>query len=263
MSQTLEVSCVDAFEDNYIWLIHSQNHDNKDAIVIVDPGEPNPVIKAIETHQYKPAAIFITHHHGDHTGGVRTLVEQYQIPVYGPKNENIPVVTIPCDSEQIVTLPELALEFQVLDVPGHTRGHIAYLGHSALFIGDTLFAGGCGRLFEGTGKQMHQSLSQLLTLDPNTLVYCAHEYTIDNLNFAIQVEPDNQTLIKRIEDTKELRNNNQRTVPSLLSLELTTNPFLRFDQNTVKYAAREYTGQALLTPDAVFTATRNWKDDVD
>jgi len=263
MTKTIEVSRVKAFEDNYIWLIHSLNPNNDKGIIIVDPGEHQPVIEQIEIHHYVPAAIFITHHHGDHTGGVKKLVEQYNIPVYGPKNENIASVTTPLDNSQKVSLPDLNLEFSILDVPGHTRGHIAYLGHGSLFIGDTLFAGGCGRLFEGTGQQMHHSLSQLLTLNPNTLVYCAHEYTSDNLNFAIQVEPENQALIERISETKELRQHNKATVPSLLSVELATNPFLRFNENTVKLAAQEYTGKTLLTADAVFTATRNWKDDID
>lgn len=261
---TTKVTYVPAFDDNYIWFIHGlpEKHAEKQ-IIIVDPGDETPVIEAIEQHNYLPQAIFITHHHSDHTGGIHALVKQYQIPVYGPANEKIPLITHKLTENQTVSLNSMGLTFTIIDVPGHTRGHIAYLGHQCLFIGDTLFAGGCGRLFEGTAEQMHQSLSKLLLLDSDINVYCAHEYTQDNLKFAIRVEPDNKTLLKRIEDTKFMRKNHLPTVPSRLGLEKQTNPFLRFDMDSVKMAAEGFANQSLDVPSHVFKTVRYWKDTLD
>jgi len=261
---TAKVTYVEAFDDNYIWFIHGlpENHAEKQ-IIIVDPGEEEPVIRSIEQNQYQPQAIFITHHHGDHTGGINALVENYQLPVYGPANEKIPHITHPLSEKQTISLKSMGLSFTILDVPGHTKGHIAYLGQQSLFIGDTLFAGGCGRLFEGTAEQMHHSLSKLLAMDDRTMVYCAHEYTQDNLLFAQRVEPDSELLKQRIDETKRLRQNNQPTVPSSLKLEKQTNPFLRFDIETVKKAAENFANQPLNTPAEVFKTVRYWKDTLD
>jgi hydroxyacylglutathione hydrolase len=264
ISNTAKVSFVPAFEDNYIWFIHGLPEFNAEKkIIIVDPGDEQPVIEAITAHHYEPQAVFITHHHGDHTGGVSVLADKYEIPVYGPENEHIPHISHKLSEKQTISLKSMGLTFTILDVPGHTRGHIAYLGHQCLFIGDTLFAGGCGRLFEGTAEQMHASLSKLLVLDDDTQVYCAHEYTRDNLIFARRVEPDNPDLIKRIEDTENLRKLNKPTVPSLLKLEKLTNPFLRFDRANVKAAAETFSGESLKTPAQVFKTVRFWKDTLD
>jgi len=261
---TIKVTYVPAFDDNYIWFIHGLPEKQAEKqIIIVDPGDEVPVIQAIEHHHYQPQAIFITHHHGDHTGGVSELVKKYQIPVYGPAREKIPQITHKLSEKQTISLNSMGLAFTILDVPGHTRGHIAYLGHNTLFIGDTLFAGGCGRLFEGTAEQMHHSLSQLLELDNDTMIYCAHEYTQDNLVFAQRVEPENEHLIQRIEDTRQLRQNNQPTVPSNLALEKQTNPFLRFNISSVKNAAEGFAHQTLDTPAEVFKTVRYWKDTLD
>ncbi len=258
------ISRIPAFDDNYIWFIHGLTEKQAEQqIIIVDPGDAEPVLKAIETHKYLPQAIFITHHHGDHTGGISKLVKQYKIPVYGPQNEQIPHLTHALSEKQTVSIDSMGLSFEVLDVPGHTIGHIAYSGHRALFIGDTLFAGGCGRIFEGTAEQMHQSLSKLLTLAADTLIYCAHEYTQDNLAFANRVEPENTILAQRIQDTLKMRAINKATVPSTLELEMKTNPFLRFDTDSVRTAAETFAQQALNTPADVFRVTRHWKDTLD
>lgn len=261
---TVKVTYVPAFDDNYIWFIHGLPEKQAEKqIIIVDPGDESPVIQAVEQNNYQPQAIFITHHHGDHTGGISALVKNYQIPVYGPALERIPQITHKLSQKHTISLKSMGLSFRILDVPGHTRGHIAYYGHSSLFIGDTLFAGGCGRLFEGTAEQMHQSLSQLLELDNETMIYCAHEYTQDNLEFAQRVEPNNQRLLQRIEDTRNLRKNNQPTVPSRLELEKRTNPFLRFDIDSVKTAAEGFAHQSLDSPAQVFKTIRYWKDTLD
>ncbi len=262
--KTAQVTYVPAFDDNYIWFIHGLPEIQAEKqIIIVDPGDEDPVIEAILTHNYEPQAIFVTHHHGDHTGGITELVKRYQLPVYGPAGENIPEITCPLAEPQTITIPSMGLEFKILDVPGHTRGHIAYYNDRQLFIGDTLFAGGCGRLFEGTAEQMHDSLSKLLTLSDETLVYCAHEYTEANLNFALHVEAENPVLLKRIADTRHLRKQQRPTVPSVLKLEKQTNPFLRFDHPAVKSAAEKFSGHSLNTPAEVFKTVRYWKDTLD
>ncbi|MFK5984779.1 MAG: hydroxyacylglutathione hydrolase [Pseudomonadota bacterium] len=261
--KALNVSRIPAFEDNYIWLIHSNNQANEKHIIIVDPGDETPVFEAIKEHHLIPQAIFITHHHADHCGGVKGLLEFYDIPVYGPTNEEINLLSMHCKQGDIITFDEMDLSFSVMDVPGHTKGHIAYFGQQSLFIGDTLFAGGCGRVFEGTFKQMQQSLDSLLGLDDQILVYCAHEYTQDNLKFAVIAEPENQALLQRIKETDILRSKNQPTVPSLLKLEKETNPFLRFNQPSIISAAEKYCGHLLTNPIDTFTIIRQWKDALD
>ena len=265
---TINISYVPAFDDNYIWFIHGlpEKHAQKQ-IIIVDPGDETPVIEAIEHFNYVPQAIFITHHHADHTDGVSALVEKYKIPVYGPANEAhghiSSLISHPLTEAQQINIASMGLSFKVLDVPGHTKGHIAYSGHQVLFIGDTLFAGGCGRIFEGTAEQMHHSLSKLLELDDATMIYCAHEYTQDNLTFAQRVEPHNEHLKQRIAHTNSIRSNKQPTVPSSLKLEKQTNPFLRFDQPSVITAAQNFSGHSLNTAAEVFKTVRYWKDTLD
>ncbi len=267
--KTLKVSCIPAFEDNYIWFIHGLPEKQAEKqIIIVDPGEAWPVLQSIEQNHYQPQAIFITHHHGDHTSGIRDILNQYNIPVYGPAHESIPAITHKLDETKTPALNSMGLSFKILDVPGHTLGHIAYLhntdnGFNSLFIGDTLFAGGCGRLFEGSPEQMQHSLDKLLQLDNNTWVYCAHEYTLDNLLFAQRVEPENSQLLQRIKETRILRNAGKPTVPSLLGLEKETNPFLRFNCNNVIAAAEQFAGKSLATPVEVFATVRYWKDTLD
>ncbi len=257
------ISRIHAFSDNYIWLIHGLTTQSEKQVIIVDPGDHIPVLQYIKQHQLQPQAIFITHHHTDHSGGVNGILTHFDIPVYAPKNENIDQVTHTCVENDVLNFEQMGLSFKIIDVPGHTRGHIAFLGQQQLFIGDTLFAGGCGRVFEGTNTQMQQSLAKLLQLTDGTDVYCAHEYTQENLNFAIRVEPNNTALIERIATVKQLRLTQQATVPSLLKTEKETNPFLRFNKPEVITAAENYCGHQLSTPAEVFAVIRNWKDDID
>lgn len=261
--KALKVSRIHAFDDNYIWLIHSNNESDDKAIIIVDPGDSAPVLEFIAKHHYIPRAILVTHHHGDHCGGIKEILDSYPTPVYGPANEQINTVSINCKQNDIISFDDMNLSFRIIDVPGHTRGHIAFLGHQSLFIGDTLFAGGCGKLFEGTFEQMQHSLAKILELDDQTLIYCAHEYTQDNLKFALIAEPENQNLLNRISDTNKLRNKKQATVPSLLKLEKETNPFLRYNKPSIIQAAENYSSKILNKPADTFKVIRLWKDALD
>lgn len=256
----LNIVAIPAFEDNYIWLILDQE---RRYAAIVDPGDAEPVLDYLQEHGITPCALLITHHHGDHTGGIRDLLARYPMPVYGPAREKIPAMNQPLREGDRVRLPELGAEFLVFDAPGHTSGHILYYGHGALFCGDTLFAGGCGRLFEGTAEQMYDSLSKIEALPDDTLVYCAHEYTSDNLKFAIVAEPGNPVLQQRIEDTQALRERGEATVPSRLGLEKQTNPFLRSKVEDIIQAAQAFSGKVLDKPAEVFATVRYWKDSLD
>ncbi len=254
----LHVLPITAFDDNYIWLI--VNSENRSAAVI-DPGDAQPVIAYCAQNNITLCNILITHHHHDHTGGIAKLVEQYNIPVFGPTAESIPLCQYPLQEGDEVVLEQLDnLTLKVLDIPGHTRGHIAYLGHGWLFCGDTLFAGGCGRIFEGTAEQLYHSLQKLKQLDPRTLIFCAHEYTLANLKFAHSLEADNLALQKRIDHVQHTRNACQPTLPSTLAEELSTNPFLRCDERTIRLWAEQQCGQTLPDPLSVFTIIRKMKD---
>jgi hydroxyacylglutathione hydrolase len=245
-----------AFEDNYIWLIGGRSWGD---VAIVDPGDAEPVLAALQARHLTPVAILCTHHHNDHVGGVAELLQHFSIPVYGPAREAISNLTHRLKNGDRVPLPELECEFTVLEVPGHTAGHIAYFGEGLLFCGDTLFSAGCGRLFEGTAEQMHASLSRLAAL-PDTAMYCGHEYTAANLRFAATVEPDNQDIAAHIRRVQTQRAQNLPTLPSTIGLELRINPFLRTDVPTVRRAAEAHAGQRLATNVNVFAALRQWKD---
>lgn len=255
--QPLQVTALPAFADNYLWLIHDQRH-----AAVVDPGDAVPVEAALAQLDLTLDAILLTHHHGDHAGGVAALAAARQVPVFGPAREAIPGVTVQLSEGDLVRLPSLGLELSVLEVPGHTAGHIAYVEHERhwLFCGDTLFAGGCGRLFEGTPAQMTQSLAKLASLPDDTAVYCAHEYTVSNLKFALAAEPGNADLAARYAHAQQLRANGEATVPSTIGLEKQTNPFLRYREPAViaQLQAEGRLGQ----PDSVaaFAALREWKN---
>lgn len=252
-----EITAVPAFRDNYIWLI--RNNDNR--VAIVDPGDAAPVLDTLAKQSLQPAVILTTHHHADHVGGVQQLLEHYDVPVYGPARESIPGRTHALGEGDAIALESLNLDFTILDVPGHTAGHIAYYGEGCLFIGDTLFMSGCGRLFEGTPQQMHDSLRKIAALPDDTQIYCAHEYTLANLRFAHAVEPDNRAIEERIRASRELRDQDRPTVPGTLALEKATNPFLRVDEDSVIRAAETHLGHGLDSPVDVFAAVRAWKDD--
>lgn len=247
---------VSAFEDNYIWLVRGR----ADRVAIVDPGDADPVLAFLARERLTPAAILCTHHHGDHVGGVAELCAQYDIPVYGPRRERIEGLTHPIGEGDRVRLPALDLDFAVLDIPGHTAGHIAYIGDGLLFCGDTLFSAGCGRLFEGTAAQMHASLAKLAALPGATKVYCGHEYTRANLDFALAVEPENAAALGYLREVEALRARNAITLPSTIAREREVNPFLRSNTPSVRLAAERQAGRALPTDTDVFAAIRRWKD---
>ena len=251
----MEIVAVKAFKDNYVWTLRDQRH-----AAVVDPGEARPVFDYLEKEGLRLAAILATHHHPDHVGGIGELVEKFRVPVFGPKNEPIPTLTQPVSEGDRVAIPELGVTFEVLDIPGHTRAHVAYYGAGALFCGDTLFACGCGRLFEGTADQMYTSLSKLAALPDETKVYCGHEYTLANIGFARAVEPENRALGERETRDRKLRDAGKPTLPSTLGDEKATNPFLRCREPAVIESANKYLGARIADPVRVFAAIRDWKN---
>ncbi|QKX18009.1 hydroxyacylglutathione hydrolase [Microbulbifer sp. YPW1] len=244
---------IPAFHDNYIW--HLQNGDQH---WVVDPGDAAPVKKALDGA--KLSGILLTHHHYDHTGGVASLVDDFDCPVYGPGS--IDGVTHPLTDGDQFTL--LQGDWEVIAVPGHTLDHIALVLHASdgthLFCGDTLFAAGCGRLFEGTPAQMHQSLTRLASLPKDTKVYCAHEYTLANLQFARAAEPGNSDIAARLESDRATRDNDQPTLPSTIGRELATNPFLRTGSPEVRAQAAAHGASPDASAVEIFATLRQWKD---
>jgi len=257
LSRPLSVLAIPAFADNYLWLIHDGVH-----AAIVDPGDAAPVLAVLRERGLTLSAILLTHHHADHVGGVPGLLAQHQVPVYGPHNPAIAGITHPLSEGDAFTVPDLDLAMSVLEVPGHTLDHIAYVSaeNGWLFCGDTLFAGGCGRLFEGTPAQMVASLAKLTALPDDTAVYCAHEYTLSNLKFAQEVDPENMALLARIAVEQKKREQNQATVPTFIALEKSTNPFLRYTEPAI--LDRLTSAGRLAKREAIpaFAALREWKN---
>jgi len=253
----LQVTPVPAFADNYIWLIHSPRDLRK--VVAVDPGDAAPVYRALADQSLQLSGILLTHHHNDHVGGVASLLQQHSVPVFGPASERIPGNPRLMREGDHSTFDELQLDFRVLDIPGHTAGHIAYTGHGAVFCGDTLFSAGCGRLFEGTAEQMVGSLAKLASLPDETQIYCGHEYTVANLRFSLAVEPENGATAEYLEECQAKRSRHEATVPSNLRRERNVNPFLRCDRKSVIRAAEARAGRGLNSTE-VFAVIREWKD---
>jgi len=251
----LDVVPVTAFKDNYVWTLRNATH-----AAVVDPGEARPVLDCLAREKLELVAILATHHHPDHVGGIAQIRDQYRVPVYGPKNEPIATLTHPVSEGDTVTIPALGVSFSVLDIPGHTRAHIAYYGAGALFCGDTLFACGCGRLFEGTAEQMYASMQKLRALPDETKVYCGHEYTLANIGFARGVEPQNAALAARESRDRALRQAGKPTVPSTMREERATNPFLRCTEPAVVESVNKYLGTRVSDPVRVFAAIRDWKN---
>ena len=254
------VTALPAFNDNYIWAISAPNSRY---VVLVDPGCAETCINYIEQNQLTLVAILITHHHYDHVDGIKALINYYSqqtINVYTPAKENIPCATTKMHDGDVINIDELSLKLTVIEVPGHTLGHIAYYNNQLLFCGDTLFSGGCGRLFEGSATQMYQSLQKLCSLNDDTLVYCAHEYTLANLTFALTVEPDNFALRTYYDSVKKLRATKKSSIPTTIKQEKAINPFLRCEQTTIHQQAEAYLHKSLSTPIEVFAAIREWKN---
>lgn len=251
----IEIVPIPAFEDNYIWLIHDET-----SAVAVDPGDAEPLLDYLQRNSLRLTAILVTHHHGDHCGGIRDLKQRFDIPVYGPRHETIPGITDAVGEGDRISPKGPGIAFQVMDVPGHTSGHVAYYGINSLFCGDTLFTCGCGRLFEGTPEQMQASLAKFAALPDATRVYCAHEYTLENIGFAKTVEPANAALLDREQRDRLARAQGLPTLPSTIGLEKQTNPFLRWQEPGVITAASHFASRPLTTPTGVFAALREWRD---
>ncbi len=223
-NKTLKVTALAAFQDNYIWVIH--DIENPQDIAVVDPGDAIVVSKAIAHKNWNLKAILITHHHHDHVGGLLDLKKQFSVPAYGPAMEQIQGIDFKLAHGEKITIEDTNLTFSIIDLPGHTLGHIAYYGHASVFCGDTLFSGGCGRMFEGTPQAFHQSLNTLAELPDDTAMYCTHEYTQANLKFACYVEPENSDILAYNDYVIAKRAKNQITLPSTIALEKKINPFL-------------------------------------
>lgn len=247
--------------DNYVWAITPHNSNKA---YVVDPGEAAAVLEWLDQQQRELAGILITHRHWDHVNGIDGLVERFPVPVWGPALANLPQISHTLAGGDTLNLDNV--EFRVMAVPGHTRDHIAYisvadsLAKPALFCGDTLFAAGCGRVFDGSHAELHQALRKFVQLPLDTVIYCAHEYTLANLEFAAAVEPGNQAIAQRRQEVEHLRRQNLPSLPTELRLELATNPFLRWDQREVINNASRAAGCELTDSTEVFAALRRWKD---
>lgn len=255
----MEIVAIPAFEDNYIWSI---TQPGSQKCIIVDPGDADVVADFLEAHQYQLDTILITHHHPDHTGALKALMSAYQPAVFAPPHPSLPKKINLLYDGQTINIDALSLQLSVIATPGHTLDHICYFSiqHKILFSGDTLFAGGCGRLFEGTPQQMYQSLSKLTVLPPQTQIYCAHEYTETNLRFALEMEPSNMLLQKRLNQVIAKRDNNEITLPSTLLEELQTNPFLRCDQVDFREQLEKQLNQKCFSAIKAFELLRAHKD---
>lgn len=260
---TLQITAIAAFEDNYIWVI---GREGRNDVAVVDPGDAAPVLAWLKESGKALSDILVTHHHPDHTGGIRGLLTAFpEALVIGPDNDSIPALTKRVQDNEKITI--LGCGFQVLAVPGHTLDHIAFFtddvtndSQPIVFCGDTLFSSGCGRLREGTYAQLLHSLKRLAALPERTRVYCTHEYTLSNLRFALHVEPDNIDYLERMRECTILRSEGNPTLPSTIGVELRTNPFLRCHSDSVSAIIQSQFGLLLASELDIFTQLRQWKD---
>jgi len=252
---SIQIEPIKAFTDNYIWAVHDGRH-----CVIVDPGEASGALDFLERHELSLCGLMLTHHHHDHVGGVDEIRARHDAPAWGPDDRRMPENLQVVSEDQQVTIEELDLTFKVMETPGHTTSHIAFFGHGLLFCGDTLFSAGCGRLFEGTPAQMQHSIDKFAALPDSTRVYCAHEYTESNCNFARQVEPRNAALAERCNRVEELRRRDRITLPSTIGAEKAFNPFMRTRESAVVKAAQLREPDQADSPEGVFGVIRRWKD---
>ena len=249
----LLIEPIEAFSDNYIWLLSRAGR-----AFVVDPGDADPVLARLKRDSLELLGILITHHHFDHVGGVEQLVEKTGCQVWGPNNSNMPFITRVVAEGDSVTV--LERQFSVMEIPGHTLDHIAYVGEGAVFCGDTLFAGGCGRVFEGTLPMMRQSLARLRDLPAETRVYCAHEYTLANFAFAQTVAPEDLAILSRSKECEQLRAQGLPTVPTSIDKERLSNPFMRWDDPAIVEALVKHGRDIPAQEDSVFAELRQWKD---
>jgi hydroxyacylglutathione hydrolase len=271
ISQTtsnISISAINAFSDNYIWCIKAK--DNLTA-VLVDPGDADVCIDYIEKQGLILTDILITHRHPDHVGGVNKLKmycehKNWPLTIYGPTLEATEFCQVQLKGDDKILLKNLDVAFTVIDVPGHTLGHIAYLIEENLFCGDTLFSAGCGRVFDGTYEQLHSSLNKLANLPEETQIFCAHEYTLSNIDFALAVDPDNRELISFYNQSCKRRDNSESTIPTSIAVEKKINPFLRCYEQTIQDSAQQYCTQpnnnkSMTRELATFTILRRWKNE--
>lgn len=255
----IEIEPIPAFEDNYIWLLRAAGSERA---AVVDPGDADPVIERLRSRGLTLASVLITHHHGDHVGGLPELLREWPAArVFGPADRRIRGLSETLGEGGRVRVPGPEVELTVMAVPGHTSTHIAYHGEGMLFCGDTLFAAGCGRVFDGSVESLAASLERIAALPGETRCYCAHEYTLANLGFARWVEPDSPMLARVTAEAERLRAEHRPTVPTAVSQELAVNPFLRTAAPVVKAAAEGFAGRALSGHTQVFSALRRWKDE--
>ena len=251
----LAIHAVPAFRDNYIWMLEAGGK-----AVAVDPGDAAPVENFLEARGLSLAGVLATHHHMDHVGGLLALARHWKCPTFGPATEEIAGLDTRLAEGDRIRVPGIDVDLETLDIPGHTAGHIALVGAGAVFCGDTLFACGCGRLFEGTPAQMVESLAKLAQLPAGTRVYCGHEYTLANIGFAEAVEPGNGALAARKARESAKRERGEPTLPSTVAEERATNPFLRCDQPEIIASAERHAGRRLDGRVEVFATLRDWKN---